>query len=168
MKSIKESIHNYLNLSEESNNRSSHVDGASSKTLKCKDDDTDERLDLIKIIMANWSHIWGESLNDKVAIANIQGNEIVVIANDTNVATYIKTIYYDIIDRINGVIKASGLPRPEATGNNPASEHTMAGGHGDDVSGSKHIENEHMESSPAIEHIRIVVVGKSVSTRQTP
>ena len=108
--------------------------------------------------MANWNQIWGDTLSEKVAFANIQGNEIVIIASDTNIASYVKTTYYDIIDKINRIIKTNGQPRLETDGNGSGNDRT------DDVSsntGDDRISNR-TGNRLVVEHIRVVVVGKSI------
>ncbi len=154
MKSIKESIYTYLNLGIDNNDQSSDKKSIGI-TPESKEEDTDKKFYLVKTIMANWNQIWGDTLSEKIAFANIQGNEIVVIANDTNITSYVKTIYYDIIDRINRIIQTSDQSKFETD------DSRLGNGHIKDASDS--IDGDRTSNGLVIEHIRVVVVGKSIN-----
>jgi len=153
MKSIKESIYSYLDLGIDNNDYPSNKK-AIGITPEFKEDNTDNRFDLVKTIMANWNQIWGDTLSEKVAFANVQGNEIVIIASDTNIASYIKTTYYDIIDKINRIIQTNSKSKLEKNSNE------LDDGHTDDASGNTG--GDRTGNRLVIEHIRVVVVGKSI------
>ena len=157
MKSIKESIYSYLDLGIDNDDYPSNKK-AIGATPESKEDDTDNRFDLVKTIMANWNQIWGDTLSEKVAFANVQGNEIVIIASDTNIASYVKTTYYDIIDKINRIIKTNGQPRLETDGNGSGNDRTddVLSNTGDDRTSNR------TGNRLVVEHIRVVVVGKSI------
>lgn len=158
MRSIKESIYTYLNLGEDSNDHLVSTGKAINKTSEEGGNNGDKQLDLVKVIMANWNNIWGEPLNEKVAFANIHGNEMVIIASDTNVAAYIKTVYCDIIDRINEIIEKSNFSGGQSTTSSPMSKLPKAGEPPADAS-----YDSRPGSNAAVEHIKIVVVGKSIT-----